>query len=100
MRVYYLALKYLFVSHIKLQSGLIVDLSQLKGMIANYMSKTKRVLSSTLSSKYFGIFLTSLCELEVMSRKLVIPLPQLSLLIWEGLNKYFVVLSKYVMPDN
>jgi len=84
----------MLVSHVKLKSGLIVDLSQVKAMISNYLNRVKRVLPSTLNPMSFGYLLTSLCEIEILAKKLEIPLPQLNLLIWQGLNQYFVLLSK------
>ena len=97
MRVYYLALKYWLISHIKLRSGLVVDLTKVQEMTITYANIVKKIISSTLNSDHLGNQLISLCEISTFTQKLGVPILDIKKCIWEGLNRYFVILSKYTI---
>lgn len=89
-----MVLKYLLVSHARLKSALVTDMSALVEMARRYTGKAHNVLTASMGRGHCESLLLSICDISQLTLSLLMPLPELKRYIWQGVNKYCAMLSK------
>lgn len=94
MKVYYMILKYILLSHKKLSTALIVDTTKIASMTVEYTDRAYNLIMSSITEKNCSELVFSIGDIAYHTQKLLKPLPQLKSYIWQGINKYTLLLYK------
>jgi len=90
----------MLLRHVKLKTGLLVDLSELTKMSQKYINKAFNIMMTIMNTDDFGYLLNTIFELANFMQNLHNTIPGISKILWQGINKFFLILSKYYFYYN